>query len=152
MARSGWRGHPGDGYSCAMPTGVGENKPVAPSLMRGAAFRPITNPPAMATLTLTFNPEGNAGKRGFINATLDDIAMTIASVQHTLGPFGTVVGRRLQPIAGLEIEMEGVVIAISIVTFFASGQRNFRNEIAEILFNPRTQHACKGQIADADRD
>jgi hypothetical protein len=33
MARSGWRGHEGDGYSCAMSTDIGENKAAAPSLM-----------------------------------------------------------------------------------------------------------------------
>jgi len=46
----------------------------------------------------------------------------------------------------LEIEMDDVVIAINAVTFFASAQRNFRNKIAEILFNPRTQHACKARL------
>ena len=87
----------------------------------------------------------------FINVALDEIATTIAGA-HTLGPFGTVVRRRLQPIADLEIEMDGVVIALKVVTFFASAQRNFRNRIAEILFNPRTPHACKRQIATRTSD
>jgi hypothetical protein len=56
---------------------------------------------------LTFNPAANAGKRGFLSVALDDIAMTIAGAQHTLGPLGIVVWRRPQfheenPIANLE--------------------------------------------------
>jgi len=94
----------------------------------------------------------DANECRFINVALDEIATTIAGAQHTLGPFGTVVRRRLQPIADLEIEMDGVVIALKVVTFFASAQRNFRNRIAEILFNPRTPHACKRQIATRTSD
>jgi hypothetical protein len=43
--------------------------------------------------------------------------------------------------------MDGVVVTINIVTFLLPTPGNFRIKIAEILFNPGTQHACEGQIA-----
>ena len=70
----------------------------------------------------------DANECRFINVALDEIATTIAGAQHTLGPFGTVVRRRLQPIADLEIEMDGVVIALKVVTFFASAQKEFQKQ------------------------
>jgi hypothetical protein len=50
------------------------------------------------------------------------------------------------PIADLEIEIEtdGIVVTINIVTVLASAQRNFKDKITEIYLNPRTQHACEG--------
>ena len=94
----------------------------------------------------------DADKCRFINVALDDIDTTIAGSQYTFGPFGIVVRRRLQfqeehPISDFEIEMDGVVVTINIVTVLPPTRRNFRNNIAEIYLNPRTQHACEGQIA-----
>jgi hypothetical protein len=82
------------------------------------ATRCLTNPQILRPwLHLRFNPVGDADECRFINVALDDIATTIAGAQHTLGPLGIVVRRRLQfqeehPISDFEIEMDGVVIAI----------------------------------------